>query len=317
MKEIMTVTGPILPEQLGFCQCHEHLMIRKGISYEKNPDLCMESIEKSSQETAEYARLGGNTLIDAQPGGCCRMECSLCDISKRTNIFIIASTGFHKLSFYPDNHWIFNSSYETILQHFLHELTQGMYTDTDIERKPDFITSRAGIIKTALDTEGLTSRYQKLFKAAAQASIQTDVPLMVHIEQGSEPLILLTYLLELGVNPHRIIFCHMDRSIEPDEYYTKVLEKEIFLEFDTIGRFKYHSDKEEIQLIRHLLSLGYEDQLLISLDTTRARLKSYSPKGIGLGYLLTDFIPMMSKAGITFSQIYKLTIHNCIGVFTK
>ena len=47
MKEIITVTGRIAPEELGFCQCHEHIAMSKGISYQINPALCMDDMEKS------------------------------------------------------------------------------------------------------------------------------------------------------------------------------------------------------------------------------------------------------------------------------
>lgn len=40
-KMIRTVCGDIAAENLGYCQCHEHLFIAKGISGEKIPSLSM------------------------------------------------------------------------------------------------------------------------------------------------------------------------------------------------------------------------------------------------------------------------------------
>ena len=91
----------------------------------------------------------------------------------------------------------------------------------------------------------------------------------------------------------------MDRAIPDLAVHKKVLDAGVYLEFDTIGRFKYHSDEQEIALFQTLLDQGYEDQLLFSLDTTRERLKAYNPDGVGLDYILKTFCPAMRNAGIT------------------
>ena len=73
----------------------------------------------------------------------------------------------------------------------------------------------------------------------------------------------------------------MDRACGDIETLKKVLDYGISLEFDTIGRFKYHSDVRELELIRQILDWGYENQLLFSLDTTRERLKTYTARRSG------------------------------------
>ena len=316
MKQIMTVTGWQHPDDLGFCQPHEHLMISAGISSTLNPALCIDDVEKSIKDVLDYKKAGGQTIIDAQPAGCNRMETALLEISKRTGISIIASTGFHKHIFYPKNHWIFYEPLETLRDFFIHELSVGMHTDINQNFTKSYLPIKAGQIKVAFDTQGLTPMYQKCFHAATQAAVTCDVPLMVHIEQGSAPLVLLKQLLSWGIPAKRIIFCHLDRKIMPLSYYTDVLEQGIVLEFDTIGRFKYHSDNEEAELIMKLLDLGFENQLLISLDTTRERLRSYNEDGIGLDYLFTSFLPLLKQFGVTKQQIEKITQKNIIRVFT-
>lgn len=74
MKKIMCVTGPIDFNELGYCQCHEHIMLREGVSCQLNPALCMDDINKSINEVIRYRSAGGHSLVDAQPGGCGRME---------------------------------------------------------------------------------------------------------------------------------------------------------------------------------------------------------------------------------------------------
>lgn len=315
MKSISSVTGPVLLDELGFCQCHEHIMLRRGVSCRLNPALRMDDTDKSMNEVMHYRSAGGHSLVDAQPGGCGRMEKELLEISQKTKVSIVASTGFHKLSFYPDDHWIRNFDSEALLDFFLHEINRGMYMDIDHNPPKTSTCIKAGMIKTALDLEGLTPRYKKLFTAAANAACKTGLPIMVHIEQGADAERLLSLLLDLGVSPSRILFCHMDREILPDNRYTCLLREGIHLEFDTIGRYKYHDDLTEVKCIRRLADAGYINRILLSLDTTRTRMKSYTPDGIGLDYILRVFLPLLRTNGFSDEAIAQLTIKNCRNVF--
>ena len=47
MKEIITVTGPIAPGKLGFCQCHEHIAMSKGKSWYLNPLFALTICQKA------------------------------------------------------------------------------------------------------------------------------------------------------------------------------------------------------------------------------------------------------------------------------
>lgn len=310
MEKIMTVLGRISPGELGFCQCHEHLLLSRGKSYELNPALCMDDIPKSIEELTRYRKAEGISIVDAQPIGCNRMTEELAFISEASDVHIVSSTGFHKLSFYPDDHWIHQIDANNLAHIFKLELTEGMFVQAEHCFPARQCTSKAGIIKTALDSEGLTPRYQRLFQSAAAASKKTGCPIMIHIEQDTDPLPLLNFLLESGIEGHRLIFCHLDRACRDLDVHLKIASSGAYLEYDTIGRFKYHSDEHEIHLIGHLIQNGFERQVLLSLDTTASRLKSYDRNAIGLDYILNTFIPLMYSHGITKNQIHLFTITN-------
>ena len=314
MREIISVTGPVSPDELGFCQFHEHLMISRGKSYEVNPDILMDEPQKSLEEVKRYQAVGGMSIIDAQPGGCTRMAEGLAEISRQTGVHIICSTGFHKMLFYPEDHWIHRIDEDALYAYYKRELTQGTTDESDVT-SPDgcsFENVRAGIVKCALDSENLTPRYQRLFLAAARAAAECEKTMLIHVEAGSDPIRLLDFLQGTGLRPERLVFCHMDRAIPDLAVHKQILASGAYLEFDTIGRFKYHSDEEEIAIFQELIREGYEKQLLFSLDTTRARMRAYDPAGIGLDYILTDFLPKMMYAGITKEQINRIAKGNAV-----
>lgn len=316
MSYIQTVSGTLPPENLIFCHCHEHLMISKGKSWETNPVLWIDSFDKTLDELKSFSRGSGSVVVDAQPVGCNRMESQLPILTKQSGVQIIASTGFHKMIFYPENHWIFQYSTLQLADVFLHEIQKGMYTACDNSAPSQYITSKAGMIKCALDTCGLNSQYKKLFDAAILASGNSGAPMMVHIEQGADSIMLADYLESQHMNLNRVIFCHMDRACTDLEVHKALCRRGVYLEYDTIGRPKYHDDLTEANIFMELLNSGYEDRLLFALDTTRARLKSYTPEGVGLNYIRDTFLPMLWQKGASMEQTLKISQKNCRKILT-
>jgi phosphotriesterase-related protein len=315
MRIITTVSGDVAPSALGFCQSHEHLSIaRTGcVAGELH---CIDDPEKNLVELELYYSAGGRALVDAQPLGCGRDADMLAHISGKSGVHIIASTGFHKLSFYPEDHWLHSASEEELIRFFICELNQGMYMDGDITFPSRQSGARAGQIKSALDTEGLSPRYQRLFTSAVEAAKAADCALMVHIERDADPRRLAVFLAKLGMPQDRMIFCHLDRAVADINVHREICEQGIFLEYDTIGRPKYHDDEKETAIILELLKAGYEKQLLMSLDTTRSRLASYG--GVpGLAHILKVFIHLLLQKGITETQIKNFFVENPARVFAR
>ncbi len=306
---IQTVTGRISPRELGWCQCHEHLLIARGKPFEVHASLYMEDLEKAVEELQLYKAAGGCSLVDAQPAGCGRMARGLISLSNRSGVHIVASTGFHKLIFYPEDHWIHTLSGEQLTALFTGELEQGLFADGDRELPRTRLSARAGLIKAALDAQGLSGRYLTLFKAAAEAAVETGAPLMCHIEKGADASGLIRFLTAAGVHPGSVILCHLDRAEGDLEVHRQVARAGVFLEYDTISRPKYHDDRQEIAILRQMLQWGFGGQMLLSLDTTRERLKSYGGKP-GLDYIATGFRQQLREDGVQEKEIRAMMVGN-------
>ncbi len=309
MKYVMTVLGPVAPQALGFCQSHEHLCILDGQSARCNPALRIDDPQASRLELEDYRAAGGGAVVDAQPVGCGRDAEFLARISRESGVHVVASTGFHKLMFYPEDHWIFRWDEDALAELYRGELAEGMFAPCDGAPPARRTAIRAGQIKTALDAEGLTPRYEKLFRAAARAQTATGAPLMVHTEFGSDPGALADFLEGQGVDLTRVIFCHMDRTVAEPERHAALCRRGIAMEYDTVARGKYHGDGREVELVRLLLDGGLEDRLLMSLDVTRARLRRYGGE-VGLCYILETFLPLLRACGVSGAQINRIFYQN-------
>ncbi|HEY5586986.1 MAG TPA: phosphotriesterase [Ruminiclostridium sp.] len=312
---IQTVRYCIASPTLGYCQSHEHLFIADGQSAKLVPSLRIDDFSKTVSELNSYKDFGGVSIVDAQPIGCGRMAEELYSASVSSGINIIASTGFHKLIFYPEEHWIHAMDESELFYLFRNEIEHGMYINCDKSMPSQQIAAKAGIIKTASDLGGPTGEYLKLFSAAAKASKHTGIPILSHTEAGKGALEQVQIFADHGVPLDSIILCHIDRKLDDFDFQLAIAKTGVYMEFDTIGRFKYHSDEEEAAFIIKMVEQGYEDKILIGLDTTRERLKSYGG-AIGLDYILTKFIPLLKSYGLSERIIEKFTIINPAKAFT-
>lgn len=317
MDYIMSVKGPLDTSELGFCQSHEHLYIADGYPAHIFDHQKIDDEALSARELNLFRKAGGGAVVDAQPAGCGRSALVLRRLSEKSGVHIIASTGFHKTLFYPDGHWTYKWDTDRLTRLYLDELTTGMYAACDDQKPEDQTDIRAGQIKTALNAGPFSVQYQKLFTAASNAAIESGFPMMVHIEPGSDPLLLADFLELRKMPADKTIFCHMDRGVQDIGVHREICSRGIYLEFDTIARTKYHDDNREIEILTQMLDVNYGRQILMSLDTTRARLRSYgTPSAPGLDYILTQFIPKLKTHGISEQAIERIFFGNPARVFS-
>ena len=173
---------------------------------------------------------------------------------------------------------------------------------------------RPGAVKAAVGPEGLVGAAAERYRAAAEAAARAEVPLVVHTEKGLDGVRAVELACACGMPVHRVLICHADRQAADFAPHEAIADTGAMLEYDTIGRFKYHDDEAECRLILHMLERGHERQLLFSLDTTRERLSTYGG-AIGLNYILDVFLPMLAASGISEQTLRRITVDNPARVF--
>ncbi len=345
MPDVQTVLGPVDAGALGHFQPHEHLIVRQTPAAEKNPALLIDDEEKSLLELCDYLRAGGGAIADAQPGGAGRDAAALVRLSEKSGVHIVAVTGYHRPMFYPPGHGIFSEDGSRLRERFLMELTVGIEEGCAWQRAGETgerpalghvgprnravsglpcggesadhgrLSARAGAVKAALGPDGPTGRDGVLLRAAASAALAAGAPLILHTEPGTDPVAAVAFCERAGLDPARILLCHLDRQAEDFRPHEAAARTGASLEYDTIGRFRYHDDESEIRLMRHMLEKGHRDRLLFSLDTTAARLGRYGGE-TGLCYLIETFLPMLAAAGVSPADIEAITRRNPARAFS-
>lgn len=290
MKIIRTMLGDIHPEELGVTYSHEHIVCRPAYWVEKGEeDLLLDDPEKSKADVLLFKEAGGKSIVDATAVDYGRDPGAVRKISVETGVQIVGTAGFNKSFLWSAKmpgkdityeEWIDQSSIEELTRFVVDEVEQGM-NGSDV---------RAGQVKFGTGYNSISPLEVKTIRAVARAYHETGAPVHAHTEAGTMALKQAEILREEGVNLEHVSFGHMDRN--PDSWmHLKLADMGAFLSFDGIAKVKYYPETVRTKCIIDLFKRGYGKQVLVSGDTARKSYYYSYKHGLGLGYILKEWIP--------------------------
>ena len=306
---VMTVSGPMPPDGLGFTLPHEHTGIAlwhiegRADYWElrPDPDLLIE-------ELTDFRRRGGGTLVDLTLDGVGRDPRRLRSLASAAGVNIVMGCGWYRGSYYPAEALIDRRSVDDLAAEIVREFADGVGT-TGI---------RPGIIgEIGTDKPWLSAQEERVHRAAARAAKQTGMAITTHGIQSPVGLAQLRVFEEEGVDPGRVVIGHAD-SYHDLDHYLAVLARGANLQFDFLGhRFGVEEAIEPrlVETIVELLERGFGDQLLLSQDVCHDRqLKANG--GFGYVYLQQHFLPTLRTAAVAEAEIRQMTVTNPARILT-
>ncbi len=271
MPHVMTVRGPIDPDDLGFTSMHEHILCDCSIFYKRTEgkfpedlpvkgtdqvrleniglhqsnisitlDACLlQDEDMMTQEMLDFKESGGQAMVDmSTPGLRCDLP-GIKRISEAADVHIIATTGLYTEDTWPD---VFKGrSIEAHVAFMLDEIENGI-EDTGI--KP-------GAIKMAVTT--LTEGEELALRAAGRVSNETGLMITVHpgFEIGNDGRRIVKILAEEGADLERVVIAHGDGFfvgtdlktliLNPDtwklstDYHKELLDQGVNISIDCFG----------------------------------------------------------------------------------
>ncbi|HET8776346.1 MAG TPA: hypothetical protein VFN76_01680, partial [Candidatus Limnocylindria bacterium] len=211
---VMTVSGPIPPDRLGFTLPHEHTGIalwhieKRWDYWELTPDE-----EILIEELRDFRRRGGGTLVDLTLDGVGRDPHRLRRLASATGLNIVMGTGWYRGAHYPAEALIDRRSVDDLADAIVAEFENGV-ADTGI---------RPGIIgEIGTDKPWVSALEERVHRAAARASGRTGMAITTHGVQSAVGLLQLKIFTEEGVDPSRVVIGHAD-SYHDLDFYLRVL----------------------------------------------------------------------------------------------
>jgi phosphotriesterase-related protein len=292
MSFARTVLGDIPTAELGVVYAHEHLVIHGGRPIEYQPDFDLADVDKAVAELAPAQALGLRTVVDAMPCDAGRDVLMLAEISRVSGVNVIAPSGLHHERYYHDRHWSVRLSAEEIADLFVADIEEGIdeldYNGPVVKRTPH----RAGVMKIAGSTDGLTARDEVVFAAAALAQRRTGCPILTHCEHGTGALEQMAFLQRHGGDPARIVLSHTDKIVDRS-YMRDIAATGARVEYDQHMRWGQDQPNGTLQLLEWAAEDGLLGHVTIGLDAARQRYWKQYGGWPGWAYLLGEFSDRM------------------------
>jgi phosphotriesterase-related protein len=342
MRDVMTVRGPVPAEALGLVLSHEHLLCdlrsrwhppppdrpdlwplvdadpgprsRGPLAadpYVCRPNLLLDDPDLMGAELGYFRAAGGGTVVELTTLGLGPRPAALRDISARSDVHVVAGCGWYRAVTDPPG-----------LRDTPEEALAGALRETVEEGFPDSGGVRPGIIGEIGTGAPLHPDEVKALRAAARVQRETGLALAVHLALwGREGPRVLDILEGAGVDPGRVLLCHLGEQPAAVEYQRALLDRGAWLGFDTFGAEyaldgadatgppggasptgpfptpRLATDEERLTAVLRLLDAGYGERLLLSQDICeRLQLRAYG--GFGYAHLLTTIRPRLRRAGV-------------------
>ena len=272
-KKVKTVLGEIESNELGITDAHNHLWISKQ-ALEINTAPVLDQRDKINNELVAYRQLGGGSQVDCQPGGAGRDGNHLRFLSKASGVHIIACTGFHLKSYYPEGYKIWKMDIDQAVEYFLNEIQEGLEETRLTE--PVF----PGFIKIAVG-EMLHESPQDLMEAASLASKESGLLIEMHTEKGANVEEFLAFFEKLGLENSRLVICHIDKR--PDlGLHIELAKAGYLLEYDTFFRPKYQPETNVWPLLSKMVKAGLSESIAVATDIADSSMWKSMGEGPGL-----------------------------------
>jgi phosphotriesterase-related protein len=302
--EVITVLGPVAPEELGITQTHEHLILDAYDHY-GNYGFVIDDEELVIEEVREYSRLGGRTLVDVTLDEIGRNPAALARIAKASGLNVIMGCSWYREFAYPAI--VAEKNSNELAEILVREIEEGV-GETGI---------RAGVIgEIGTGRHFIKPAEERVFRASAIAQQKTGVAITTHTTRwGTLALEQIAMLLEFGADREKIIIGHLGDRIGV-QHLLPVAEQGVYLEIDNIGYTDYQPEWVRADNVAALCKEGFADKVLLSEDICLLSHLKYQG-GKGYGYLLETFVPMLRERGVSDEQIHQMLVENPARVLAR
>ncbi len=280
---------------------HEHMVL--DLRTKDKQDRFIDNTSQTIKELKELKQKGVDCIVDVTAKGMGRNPLKVQEISEKTGINILQSTGYYKEPYLPEEAYIFTK--EQIADFIEKEITQGI-DGTNIKAR---VIGEIGTDKR----DFLSDIEIKLFKASSYVAKKLNIPIVTHTTLATLAKEQVELFKQEKVNLETVVISHMDLSKDAN-YVIDILKTGVNIAFDTIGKTKYNLDENRIELLKEVEKQGFANQITMSVDLTyNSHLKDKG--GIGYNYLLDNFVKNALKHGVLEQTLHKALVTNPKRIF--
>ena len=239
MTQVPTVRGDVDAADLGPVYMHEHIFVLTADIQQNYPAEWGsedDRVEDAAVKLRALAGQGVRTIVDPTVAGLGRYLPRIQRVAEQVpGLNIIVATGLYTYDSVP---FFFTSRGpalnavlgaevpDPMVDMFVRDITEGI-AGTGV---------RAGMLKCAIDREGMTPGVERVMRAAAAAHHRTGVPVTVHTHPRSRNGLEVRRVLcqEEGVDPRRVVLSHSGDTTDCD-HLAELADAGFLLGMDRFG----------------------------------------------------------------------------------
>lgn len=311
---LQTATGPIDTAGLGSVLMHEHIIVLDTERDDNYPELGPrwdeQRVTAYAVEQLRAAKLAGfDTLVDVTvvPMGRCLPR--IRHLSEQSGVNIVVATGMYVFDVLPGSYirLAVDGGVDVFAEMFVRDIEVGT-ADSGI---------RSGIIKLAVDRQGLTSDVELILRAGARAHLRTGAPITTHTNAPAQTgLDQQRVLRDEGVDLSRVIIGHCDDTTDVG-YIERLIDAGSWIGFDRLELDARPRRSERVATLATLCERGYADRVVLSHDNVA--FNNWGAQGaFASGVYLSiaeDVLPSLRERGVSDAQIDQMLVRNPRRIF--
>ena len=238
MTQVETVRGPVDSAALGRTYMHEHIFVLTPDVQQNYPDEWGDEdsrVDDAVQKLNELATRGVSTIVDPTVIGLGRYIPRIQRIAAQVpDLNIVVATGCYTYGDVPFFFHYRGPALEAALGQPVPDPMVDMFVG-DITEGIAGTGVKAGMLKCAIDEQGMTGGVERVMRAVAKAHRRTGTPITIHTHPGSrQGLAAKRVLDDEGVDPRRVVLGHSGDSSDAD-HLQSLAEAGFVLGMDRFG----------------------------------------------------------------------------------
>jgi phosphotriesterase-related protein len=315
MSTIQTARGPIDSADLGPTLMHEHIFVLTPDVQQNYPQEWGaedERIADAVGRLTEVAALGVQTIVDPTVVGLGRYLPRIAKVAEQVDLNIVVATGLYT---YDDVPFFFHHRGPALNEAVGAEVPDPMVDMFvgDIRDGVAGTSIRAGLLKCAIDAQGMTPGVERVMRAVALAHQETGTPITVHTHPGSQQGLAVKKVLEAeGVDLRRVVLGHSGDSTDPD-HLSELAEAGFVLGMDRFGLETTFEARADI--VVEMCRRGYAEAMVLSQDAA-CYIDWIDPGVMALlpqwryTHIHEEVLPYLLEHGVTQDQVDAMLVAN-------
>ncbi|MGA2838080.1 MAG: phosphotriesterase-related protein [Acidimicrobiales bacterium] len=318
MPTVETVRGPVDTADLGRTYVHEHIFVLTPDVQQNYPDEWGDEDERVADAVAKLTALadsGVRTIVDPTVIGLGRYVPRIQRVADQVpDLNIVVATGCYT---YRDVPFFFHHrtpAIRSLLGMEEPEPLVAMFTG-DIVDGIAGTGVRAGMLKCAIDTPGLTPGVERVMRAVAKTHLATGCPVTVHTHPATrQGLEVQRVMAEEGVDPGRVVLGHSGDSTDVD-HLGALADAGFWLGMDRFGINAETTFEQRADTVVELCRRGYADRMVLShdaacyIDWIEPGVLPMMPQWNYL-HIQAEVLPYLRDHGVSDGQVTTMLVDN-------